>query len=127
MLNHSLSTLLGQLESGAFGKLLHAKVSPSGRAELTEPLQERLRTSCWPRDGGRAGLPPALCQAPWRPGTPPPGYQLDCAVLSLQSCLTLFDPMDCNLPGCSVPGTLQARILELVATPSSRGSSQPRD
>ena len=53
MLNHSLSTLLGQLESGAFGKLLHAKVCPSSRAELTEPLQERVRTSCWPRDGGR--------------------------------------------------------------------------
>ena len=82
MLNHSLSTLLGQLESGAFGKLLHAEVSPSGRAELTEPLQERLRTSYWPRDGGRAGLPPALCQASWGPGTPLPGYQLDCAVLS---------------------------------------------
>lgn len=56
MLNHSLSTLLGQLESGAFGKLLHAKVGPSSRAELTEPLQERVRTSCWPRDGGRVGL-----------------------------------------------------------------------
>ena len=44
----------------------------------------------------------------------------------LQSCLTLCDPMDCNLPGSSVHGILQARILESVATPSSRGSSQPR-
>ena len=30
----------------------------------------------------------------------------------LQACLTLFDPMDCSLPGNSVLGTLQARILE---------------
>ena len=46
---------------------------------------------------------------------------------SLQSCLTLCDPMDYSLTGCSVHGILQARILEWVAMPSSRGSSQPRD
>ena len=46
---------------------------------------------------------------------------------SLQLCLTLGDPMDCSLPVSSVHGILQARILEWVATPSSRGSSQPRD
>ena len=40
-----------------------------------------------------------------------------------QSCPTLCDPMDCSLPGSSVHGILQARILEWVATPSSRGSS----
>ena len=44
-----------------------------------------------------------------------------------QSCLTLCDPMGCSQPGSSVHGTLQARILEWVAMPSSRGSSQPRD
>ena len=46
---------------------------------------------------------------------------------SLQLCLTLCDPMDRNLPGSSVHGILQARILQWVATPFSRGSSQPRD
>ena len=46
---------------------------------------------------------------------------------SLQSCLTLCEPMDCSPPGSSVLGTLQARILEWVAMPSSRGSSWPRD
>ena len=46
---------------------------------------------------------------------------------SLQSCPTLCDPMDCSLPGSSVHGILQARILEWVAMPSSRGSSRPRD
>ena len=38
---------------------------------------------------------------------------------SLQSCPTLCDPMDCSLPGFSFHGIFQARILELVAMPSS--------
>ena len=44
-----------------------------------------------------------------------------------QSCLTLCDPMDCSLPGSSVHGILQVRILEWVAISFSRGSSRPRD
>ena len=40
---------------------------------------------------------------------------------------TLCDPLDCSLPGSSVHGILQARILEWVAISFSRGSSQPRD
>ena len=47
-------------------------------------------------------------------------------VLVTQSCLTLFDSMDCSLPGSSVHGILQARILEWVAISFPRGSSQPR-
>ena len=47
--------------------------------------------------------------------------------LVTQSCLTLCDPMDYNLPGSSVHGILQARILEWIAIPFSRGSSQPRE
>ena len=43
-----------------------------------------------------------------------------------QSCLTLCNSMDCSLPGSTVHGILQARILEWVAIPFSRGSSQPR-
>ena len=46
--------------------------------------------------------------------------------LVAQSCLTLCDSMDCSPPGSSVPGILQARTLEWVATASSRGSSDPR-
>ena len=43
---------------------------------------------------------------------------------SLQSCSALCDVMDCSLPGSSVHGVLQARIiLEWVAMPSSRASS----
>ena len=46
---------------------------------------------------------------------------------SLQSCLTLCDPVDYSPPVSSFHGILQRRILEWVAMPSSRGSSQPRD
>ena len=34
------------------------------------------------------------------------------ALLVAQSCLTLSDPMDCSLPGSSIHGTFQARVLE---------------
>ena len=37
-----------------------------------------------------------------------------------QSCLTLSDPMDCSLPGSSVNGILQARVLEWVAIAFSK-------
>ena len=40
---------------------------------------------------------------------------------SLQLCPTLCDPMDCGPPGSSVHGIFQARILEWVVMPSSRG------
>ena len=45
-------------------------------------------------------------------------------VLVAQSCLILTDPMDFCLPGSSVNGILQGRILEWVAIPFSRASSQ---
>ena len=48
--------------------------------------------------------------------------QLYDSAKSLQSCSTLYDPMDCSPPGSSVHGILQARILEWVAMPSSRES-----
>ena len=41
--------------------------------------------------------------------------------------LTLYDPIDYSPLGSSIHGILQARILEWVAMPSSRGSPQPRD
>ena len=49
----------------------------------------------------------------------------ECSVT--QSCLTPCDPMDWSLPGTSIHGILQARMLECVAISFSRGSSQPRD
>ena len=48
-------------------------------------------------------------------------------MLSCFSRVWLCIPKDCSLPGSSVHGILQASILEWVAMPSSRGSSQPKD
>ena len=61
--------------------------------------------------------------------------QLTCICLSdikkesevAQSCLTLWDPMDCSLPCSCVHGIFQARVLEWVAISFSRRSSWPRD
>ena len=46
---------------------------------------------------------------------------------SLQTCPTLWNPMDCSPQAPLSMGIFQARILGWVAMPSSRGSSQPRD
>ena len=43
------------------------------------------------------------------------------AMLSHFSCVRLYDSMDCSLPGSSVHGILQARILEWAAISFSRG------
>ena len=50
-----------------------------------------------------------------------------CCCLVAKSCQTLCNPMNCSLPGFSVHGILQPRILEWVDVSFSRGSSQPRD
>ena len=52
--------------------------------------------------------------------------RLSCCSVT-QSCLTLCDSMDSSLPGSSVNGTVQARILEWVDIPFFRGSSRSRD
>ena len=50
-----------------------------------------------------------------------------CGGLVNKSCLTLATPMDYSLPGSSIHGIVQARILEWVAISFSGGSSRPRD
>ena len=50
-----------------------------------------------------------------------------CICLVIQSCPTLCDCMDCRRPGFSVHRILQARMLEWVAMPFSKGYSQSRD
>ena len=50
-------------------------------------------------------------------------------LIILVSCSVMsnWEPMDCSLPGSPVNGILQARILDRVAIPFSRGSSLPRN
>ena len=55
------------------------------------------------------------------------GTALVLGVVIAQSCLNLCDPKDYSLPGSSVHGNSQARIVEWVAISFSRGSSQIRD
>ena len=57
--------------------------------------------------------------------TESPGKESESEVAQL--CPTLCGPMDCSLPGSSIHGIFQARVLEWVAISFSGGSSQPRD
>ena len=50
-----------------------------------------------------------------------------CVLSRLQSCPVLFDPVDCNPPGSSIHGILQASILESATISFSRESSWPKD
>ena len=77
----------------------------------------------------------SLSPCPFPPASPPPlffsfpylgqGLFLSCMCFSHQSCLTLCDPMDCSPLGFSVHGIFQARILEWVAIPCSKGIPDP--
>ena len=60
-------------------------------------------------------------------GIGPQHIFLPCHALCAQSCPTLCDPLDCTLPGSSVHGIFQARILKWVVISSSRVSSRPRN
>ena len=100
--------------------------------------QPFLRSPCTPAKGRAAAASSGR-------GTPSPGvlpstrplpeFQVNTPVSELlpirhsvaQSCPAPCDPVDCSPPGSSIRGTSQARVLEWVAIPFSRGSSQPRD
>ena len=76
-------------------------------------------------------LSPGVSLPPTCPTIRMPGEQAVLQVSPAHSvsklCPTLCDPMDGSQPGSSVHGILQARILECVTFPFSRGSSQPKD
>ena len=75
-----------------------------------------------------AGLPSVFCRCSGTYPISSPNFQVfESESEVAQSCPTLCDPMDCSLPGSSLHGILQARVLEWVAISFSRGSSWPRD
>ena len=65
--------------------------------------------------------------ARWKSTLDPLIQSVILCVLAAQACPTLCNTIDCSLPGSSVRGILQARILEWIAISFSRGSSWPRD
>ena len=79
----------------------------------SSPLESRTLLWRWLKE-----LFPLMTTSP----PPPPA-----CVLVPHSCPALCSPMGCSTPGSSVHGILQARILERVTIPFSRGSSWPRD
>ena len=98
------------------------------------------RQECWsglpcppPGDPPNSRIKPSYLMFPALAGvfftTEPPGkptchYAAAAAVKSLQSCLTLCDPIDGSPPGYPIPGILQARTLEWVATSSPMNESE---
>ena len=84
--------------------------------------------SSFSRRSSQPGLKPlSLALAGRFLSTETPGNTLCYHARSLWSCSSLCDPLGCSPPGSSVHGVFQARILEWVAMPSSRGSSCPGD
>ena len=94
---------------------------------LQARIQERVAVPSFRRILTQGSNPHLLCLLHWQMGSLPlmPLGEAwltytACACLVAQLCPTHCDPMDCTPPGSSVHGILQARILELVAMPSSR-------
>ena len=104
-------------------------VTPWTVAHQAPPSMGFPRQECWsgllgpppgdlpyPRVKPRSPAPPALAVGFFTTSAlGKPQYSCSVCVLVTQSCLTLCDPMGCSLPGSSVHGILQARILEWVA------------
>ena len=79
------------------------------------------KTQQWPQDWKRSVFIPI----PKRGNAKECSNYCTAAAKSLQSCTTLWDPRDSSPLGSSVPGILQAGILEWVAIPFFKESSNP--
>ena len=94
------------------------------------PIHMSLTVQWGVTDPKQSDTPPhteVLNSTPSPAENPPVTPQCVCACSVAQSCQTLCSPMNCSQPGSSVHGVLQARILEWVAIPFTRGSFQSRD
>ena len=87
------------------------------RVSLRIPPSHNAGGSLRARAGPSAFWPGCLCKGVHA--------RMCVCVRALSHFSRVCDPTDCSLSGSSVHGTLQARILEWVAMPSSRGSSRP--
>jgi len=86
-----------------------------------EYRKKKMGTRTWKVSGHKKFLRKIKGQVTWKRGMEI-ARDVRSYWVRAQLCLTLFDPMDCSQRGFSVHRILQARILEWVAMPSSRGS-----
>ena len=123
-------------QQGSNSGLLHCRwtlycLSHQGNSRILEWVAHPFsRGSSWSRNQTRVSCTAGKFFAEL-PGKPKDGrvpkLETNCFCLCSQLCPTLCEPMDYSLPGSSVHGIFQARILEWVAISSYRRSSQPRD
>ena len=135
-----------EASSSVFGELAP---HPPDESEKSEGVHSVVSNSLWPQaplslefsrqESWNSGVPFSRgssqprhqtlgsFQADSLPSEPPGKPKVKVKVLVAHSCPTLCNPMGCSPPGSPVHGVLQARILEWVAIPFSRGSPQPRD
>ena len=110
--------LQGEAEEQPLGAALESKQPMSLSLETSLGTNRHCSVLTWrPRSRGRTGAAVGSIAVPPN----------DVCALSVQLHRTLCDPVVRSPPGSSVHGILQARILEWVAVPCSRGSSPPRD
>ena len=94
----------------------------SGTRKTVQRKTELAKVQRWDRGRGKCAEEAAVVQAGLNTNA-----VMCCAALSRSVVSDSWQPLDCSPPGSSVHGILQARILEWVARPSSRGSSQSRN
>ena len=113
----------GQIQMGEETEyIIHNKFCQSSKTK--DCLRKKPKAS---NSGGRFWIISLVDMTPSREWHFISSFFSQCFAVLIQSCLSLCDPMDCNLPGSSVHGIFQARILEWVAISFSRGPSQPKD
>ena len=130
-------TLLTYIEPFRFdsflSKMIYTSTALTGSLRFIHPLVKSpfIKFAAeWglPLSAAILGEPIRIWAPPGVSDTPLASQHFLFVVVYSLSCVWLFcDLMDCSLPGSSVHGISQARILEWVAVSFSRGSSRPRD
>ena len=125
MYAQSCPTLSSPIDCSSPGPSVHG----ISQTRLLERIAiSSFRGSSWPKDWNC--ISHISCMAGGFFTDKPPGkpwFRDEWVSEVTQLCPTLCDPMDCSLPGSSIHGIFQARVLEWLAISFSRGSSQLRD
>ena len=119
-----VSITRGTVFQGTLTQALDWSIFPSGfsrcKSSISYPGGAKMGSLCKISPRVLGDIHP---QSTWSLWDPPAHARFPTA----QPCLTLWDSMDCKLPGFSAYGILQLRILQWVTDLFSRRPSQPRD